>query len=77
MGELTNVAALLESEPGIAKKIRAISLMGGSVYRGYAAGSKPEPATMTGAPTPEKAGVTVRSPCGGSERTTLPWSTQR
>jgi inosine-uridine nucleoside N-ribohydrolase len=43
VGELTNVAALLESEPGIAKKIRAISLMGGSVYRGYAAGSKPEP----------------------------------
>ena len=43
VGELTNVAALLQSEPGIAKKIRAISLMGGSVYRGYAAGSKPEP----------------------------------
>lgn len=43
VGELTNVAALLESEPGIARKIRAISLMGGSIYRGYAAGSKPEP----------------------------------
>jgi inosine-uridine nucleoside N-ribohydrolase len=43
VGELTNVAALLESRPGIAKKIRAISLMGGSIYRGYAAGSKPEP----------------------------------
>ncbi len=43
VGELTNVAALLESEPGIAKKIRAISLMGGAVYRGYAPGSKPEP----------------------------------
>jgi len=43
VGELTNVAALLESEPGIGKKIRAISLMGGSIYRGYAAGSKPEP----------------------------------
>jgi len=43
VGELTNVAALLQSEPGIAKKIRAISLMGGSIYRGYAAGSKPEP----------------------------------
>ena len=43
VGELTNVAALLESEAGIAKKIRAISLMGGSIYRGYAAGSKPEP----------------------------------
>jgi inosine-uridine nucleoside N-ribohydrolase len=43
VGELTNVAALLQSQPGIAHKIRAISLMGGSVYRGYAAGSKPEP----------------------------------
>ena len=43
VGELTNVAALLESEPGIAKKIAAISLMGGSIYRGYAPGSKPEP----------------------------------
>ncbi len=43
VGELTNMAALLEAEPGIGKKIRAISLMGGSIYRGYAAGSKPEP----------------------------------
>jgi len=43
VGELTNVAALLESEPGIAHKIRAIALMGGSIYRGYAPGSKPEP----------------------------------
>jgi inosine-uridine nucleoside N-ribohydrolase len=43
VGELTNVAALLESEPGIGRKIRAIALMGGSIYRGYAAGSKPEP----------------------------------
>jgi purine nucleosidase len=43
VGELTNVAALLDSEPGIAQKIRAIALMGGSIYRGYAADSKPEP----------------------------------
>ena len=43
VGELTNIAALLNSEPGIGKKIRAIALMGGAVYRGYAAGSKPEP----------------------------------
>ena len=43
VGELTNVAALLQSEPGIAARIRAISLMGGSLYRGYAPGSKPEP----------------------------------
>jgi purine nucleosidase len=43
VGELTNVAALLDSEPGIARKIRAIALMGGSIYRGYAPDSKPEP----------------------------------
>lgn len=43
IGELTNVAALLESEPGIGAKIKAIALMGGSVRRGYAPGSKPEP----------------------------------
>jgi inosine-uridine nucleoside N-ribohydrolase len=43
VGELTNVAALLESEPGIGKKIRGVALMGGAVYRGYAPGSKPEP----------------------------------
>jgi inosine-uridine nucleoside N-ribohydrolase len=43
VGELTNIAALLESEPGIAQKIHAIALMGGAVYRGYAPGSKPEP----------------------------------
>jgi purine nucleosidase len=43
VGELTNIAALLDSQPGIGKKIRAISLMGGAIYRGYATGSKPEP----------------------------------
>ncbi len=43
VGEMTNVAALLESEPGIGKKIKAIALMGGSVRRGYAPGSQPEP----------------------------------
>jgi inosine-uridine nucleoside N-ribohydrolase len=43
VGELTNIAALLDSQPGIGKKIRAISLMGGAVRRGYAPGSKPEP----------------------------------
>ena len=43
VGELTNLAALLESSPGIAKKIKGIALMGGSFYRGYASGSKPEP----------------------------------
>jgi inosine-uridine nucleoside N-ribohydrolase len=43
VGELTNIAALLDADPGIAKKIRAIALMGGAVYRGYAPGSKAEP----------------------------------
>ena len=43
VGELTNIAALLDSEQGIGKKIRAISLMGGAIYRGHAPGSKPEP----------------------------------
>jgi inosine-uridine nucleoside N-ribohydrolase len=43
VGELTNVAALLQAEPGIGRKIRAISLMGGAIYRGYATGSRPEP----------------------------------
>ncbi len=43
VGELTNIAALLEAEPGIGKKIKAIALMGGSIRRGYAPGSKPEP----------------------------------
>ena len=43
VGELTNIAALLDSQPGIGKKIHAISLMGGAVHRGYAPGSKPEP----------------------------------
>jgi purine nucleosidase len=43
VGELTNIAALLDSEPGIGRKIRAIALMGGAVYRGHAPGSQPEP----------------------------------
>lgn len=43
IGELTNVAALLESDPGIGKKIRAVALMGGAVHRGYEPGSAPEP----------------------------------
>ena len=42
VGELTNIAALLQSHPGIAGKIKAISVMGGSVKRGYAPGSQPE-----------------------------------
>jgi purine nucleosidase len=43
IGELTNIAALLDSQPDIGRKIRAISLMGGSIYRGHEPGSKPQP----------------------------------
>jgi inosine-uridine nucleoside N-ribohydrolase len=43
VGEMTNVAALLASDPGIGPKIKALALMGGAVNRGYAPGSKPEP----------------------------------
>lgn len=42
IGELTNVAALLKSDPSMAKQIKLIALMGGSVARGYAPDSKPE-----------------------------------
>jgi purine nucleosidase len=43
VGELTNVAALLASAPGIARKIKRIALMGGAVRRGGEPGSKPQP----------------------------------
>jgi inosine-uridine nucleoside N-ribohydrolase len=42
IGELTNVAALLKSDPATAKKIKLIAMMGGSVARGYGPDSKPE-----------------------------------
>ena len=42
IGELTNVAALLKSDPSMAKQIKLIALMGGSVARGYEPDSKPE-----------------------------------
>ena len=43
VGELTNVAALLTSAPGIAAKIKQIALMGGAVRRGGQPGSAPQP----------------------------------
>jgi inosine-uridine nucleoside N-ribohydrolase len=43
LGELTNIAALLASERGLAAKIKRIMLMGGALTRGYAEGSAPEP----------------------------------
>jgi inosine-uridine nucleoside N-ribohydrolase len=42
IGELTNVAALLKADPQVAKKIKRISLMGGSIARGYEPGSNPD-----------------------------------
>ena len=42
IGELTNVAALLKSDPSMTKKIKRMAMMGGSVARGYAPDSKPE-----------------------------------
>jgi inosine-uridine nucleoside N-ribohydrolase len=41
IGELTNVAALLKSDPAIGKKIKRIALMGGAVNHGY--GQDPQP----------------------------------
>ena len=43
VGELTNVAALLTSSPGIGGKIKQIALMGGAVRRGGQPGSAPQP----------------------------------
>jgi len=43
VGELTNIAALLEAEPGIGRKIRGIALMGGAIYRSNDPGSRPAP----------------------------------
>jgi inosine-uridine nucleoside N-ribohydrolase len=42
IGPLTNVAAFLKKYPRNAKEIKQIVLMGGSIERGYAEGSKPE-----------------------------------
>jgi inosine-uridine nucleoside N-ribohydrolase len=42
IGELTNVAALLKADPLVAKKIKRISIMGGSIARGYEPGSNPD-----------------------------------
>lgn len=35
IGPLTNIAALLQKDPAIAKKIDQVALMGGSIYHGY------------------------------------------
>jgi len=43
IGELTNVAALLKRDPSVAKRIKRIVMIGGSVARGEAPGSRPEP----------------------------------
>lgn len=43
IGPLTNIAALLKRDPAVAKKIKQIVMMGGSLRRGYAPGSGPTP----------------------------------
>jgi inosine-uridine nucleoside N-ribohydrolase len=43
LGPLTNVARLLKDDPEAAKRIRQITLMGGSIAVGYDAEAKPEP----------------------------------
>ena len=42
IGELTNVAALLKADPVVAKKIKRLVMMGGSIARGYEPGSTPD-----------------------------------
>jgi inosine-uridine nucleoside N-ribohydrolase len=42
IGELTNVAAMLKADPLVAKKIKRIAMMGGSIARGYEPGSNPD-----------------------------------
>ena len=42
IGELTNVAALIQADPLAAKNIKRIALMGGSIAVGYGPGSKPD-----------------------------------
>ena len=41
IGELTNVAALLKSDPSLGKKTKGIALMGGAVAHGYGQDLKP------------------------------------
>ncbi len=41
IGPLTNIGALLRRDPAIAKKIKRIVMMGGSIARGYEPGSGP------------------------------------
>jgi inosine-uridine nucleoside N-ribohydrolase len=43
IGELTNVAAMLKADPLVARKIKRIAIMGGSIARGYEPGSPPDP----------------------------------
>jgi len=42
IGELTNVAALIKTDPLAAKEIKRIALMGGSIARGYEPNSQPD-----------------------------------
>ena len=55
IGPLTNVAALLRADPAVARKIKRIVLMGGSIARGYEPGSKLAAAEYNIAADPEAA----------------------
>lgn len=55
IGPLTNVAALLRADPAVARKIKGIVLMGGSIARGYEPGSKLAAAEYNIAADPEAA----------------------
>ena len=41
IGALSNAAALLDADPGVAGALKRVVVMGGSVYRGYGAGQGP------------------------------------
>src|SRR5579863_4754534 len=43
IGPLTNVAALIRKDPGVARKIKRIVLMGGAIAHGYGDNPKPVP----------------------------------
>lgn len=42
IGELTNVAAMIKTDPLAAKKVKRLVIMGGSIARGYEPGSPPD-----------------------------------
>ena len=70
VGELTNVAALLTSSPGIAGKIKQIALMGGAVRRGGQPGSSPQPEWNINRTPPQRAPCSPPACRSSSRRST-------